>query len=421
MLACANALVRGLGFALRIVLGRLMGAEALGVMELGHSAHMICVVPLTAGLPLAVSRLTARRDDGSALAAGRSLAWRMCALLLPLWALFSPVMAGLLGDGRTLLPLWVFTPSIAVLGLTAVYNGYCYGRGSVWPPALGTLLEQGVRLALCALLLGFLPRLTVAARAAVPGAAGLGAGCAALLLTRLLLRREGAPLGAPLRAELRRELLRLSLPLTASRLLQTLLRAALGAMLPRRLMAGGMGAAEATAALGMLQGMVLPVLFLPGIFTGALGTVGAPAIARQQGGRLRATALRLFGASLLCGLAGLLALRGLAPLLAARVYRLPALTPLFSAAAPLTLLFALQQAAGSVLAGLGQQKKTLLPTLVGAALTLYLTHGWAATPLGVTGAVYALTLGRAAALLLQLFWVLRLLTGPARREGRSDG
>lgn len=407
VLTAANALVRALGFLLHVALGRLLGAQALGVMELGHSAHMLSIVPVTAGLPLAVSRLTAQREDARALRAGRALALRLSAVLLPLWALLAPLTARLLGDMRTLLPLWVFTPCIAVLGLSAVYNGYCYGRGSAWPPALSTLLEQVLRFALSAALLLSLPNLTVSARAAVPGLATFLAESAALLLLIALLRRGGDALRAPDDPALRREIARLSLPLTLSRLLQTLLRAALGALLPRRLTAGGMLAAQATGALGMLQGMVMPVLFLPGVVTSAVAMVGAPAVARRQGAALRRVTRKLFLSALLCGGLGMLAVAALAPLLSERVYRLPALAPLFRCAAPLTLMFALQQAAATVLSGLGEQKKTLLPTCAGAALTLLLMYRWAASPLALEGAVYALIVGRAAALLWQLAEVAR--------------
>ena len=95
MLACGNAAVRAMGFALRVALSRWLGAEALGVMELAHSAHMLSIVPVTAGLPAAVSRLTALRRDDSALRAGRGLALRMSAVLTPLWALAAPAVAWL--------------------------------------------------------------------------------------------------------------------------------------------------------------------------------------------------------------------------------------------------------------------------------------------------------------------------------------
>ncbi|MBQ9301018.1 MAG: hypothetical protein IJ214_10960, partial [Clostridia bacterium] len=204
------------------------------------------------------------------------------------------------------------------------------------------------------------------------------------------------------------------LPLTGTRLLQTLSRPLTAALLPRTLAVSGMAAGEATAAVGMLHGMVLPVLFLPGIFTAAVGMVGTPAIARRQGGEMRHTALQLFAASLACGLLGWAAVSLAAPFLAGSVYHVPDLAGLFRAAAPLTLFFALQQAAGTLLSGLGQQKKTLLPTIVGTALSILLMCRWAASPLRLYGAIYALIAGRGAALLWQLADVLGVL-GVSRR------
>ena len=70
VLTCANAITRGAGFVLRVVLSRMLGAQAMGVMTLSHSAHMLFITPVTAGLPLAVSRITARHADARALRAG---------------------------------------------------------------------------------------------------------------------------------------------------------------------------------------------------------------------------------------------------------------------------------------------------------------------------------------------------------------
>lgn len=420
VLACANGAVRGLGFLLHVALGRMLGAEALGVFELAHSAHMLAVTPVTAGLPAAVSRVTARRGDGAALAAGRRLATRVSLVFIPAWLLLSPWIAGLLGDPRTLLSLWVCAPCMLAVGLTAVYSGYCYGRGLAWPPALATLTEQAARFALCAVPLLTVSGLTIAARAAIPGAAELLAEAAALTLMVWLLR-EARPRFAPDRA-VEKELVRLSLPLTGTRLMQTLSRALMAALLPRCLVTSGLPAARATAAVGMLHGMVMPVLFLPGILTAALGMAGAPAIARREGAALRRMAGQLTLSSLACGLAGWGGIHLLAGFLADTVYREPALRGLFAAAAPLTLLFALGQGASTLLAGLGEQKKALLPTAVGTALTLLLTARWAASPLRLYGAVYALLTGRAVTVLWQLAAALPAFTPRSAAPAEpSDG
>ena len=56
--ACCGALVRAMGFGLRLWISRLLGAEALGVTELASGAHMLALTPASAGLPSAVSRMT---------------------------------------------------------------------------------------------------------------------------------------------------------------------------------------------------------------------------------------------------------------------------------------------------------------------------------------------------------------------------
>jgi stage V sporulation protein B len=61
--ACCGALVRAMGFGLRLWISRLLGAEALGVTELASGAHMLALTPAAAGLPSAVSRLTAKAEN----------------------------------------------------------------------------------------------------------------------------------------------------------------------------------------------------------------------------------------------------------------------------------------------------------------------------------------------------------------------
>ena len=61
--AGSGALVRALGFGLRLWLSRRLGAEALGIMELASGAHQLALTPAAAGLPGAMSHLTARAGD----------------------------------------------------------------------------------------------------------------------------------------------------------------------------------------------------------------------------------------------------------------------------------------------------------------------------------------------------------------------
>lgn len=370
VLTGANIITRALGFGLRLMLASRLGAEALGVHELSCGVHMLFIAPLCAGLPMAVSRETAKTKTDTALNAGRALAFRAGLPLMLLLMLLSPLLARMLGDIRTLPSLWMFAPCIPILALSGVYNGYCYGVSDAWPPALSELTEQVMRIALAAGLLSVSAQYPLSARAAIPAVCTMLAELAGLFLVKRLVRIKKAPAE---RAMIKR-LARQAAPLSVMRVCATLLRMLCGVLVPYMLVRSGLSQREATARYGMLAGMVMPVLFLPGMLTGALSLVMTPAAASRQGdkgalsGMLRRAMPLGIGAGAAC--AALVYL--LAPFIAGRLYHLPELTPLLKMMSPLSLLMAAQQMVSGPLAGLGKQKHLLWCVLAGAPVSIAL-------------------------------------------------
>lgn len=406
VLTASNVAVRALGFWMRIWFARTMGAEAVGLMELASSAHMLWITPVTAGLPLAVSSTVAQGENaGAVLLSARRLVVRVCCILLPLALVFSPWIARLLGDERTLPALWAFLPCMPILGLSAAYNGYCYGIGTTVPPAASEIVEQGLRFLLSAALLYGLHNATIAWTAALPAAAtavgeGVGVALVACMVHPLLrgAQRERNP-------SLERRLWRLSLPVTLMRLLSTGVRTLSAIIIPIRLRVSGMAAAEATARLGMLQGMALPLVLMPSVFTSALAMVSAPALASRKRSRpaLRRLVGQVLPAALGISLLSAAAVYWGAPVIASRLYRQPELFPLLRTLSPLVVVFGVQQVCSSMLSGLGLQRKVLVASLLGALLTLALTWLWAASPsLRLLGCAYAMIAGQTLTLLINL-------------------
>ena len=282
VLSAANIATRGLGFVMRVFLSRRMGAEITGVLELASSAHMLWIAPVTAGIPMAVATETAAGRGQQALLAGKRLALRICMVLLPLLALGMPLIVHILGDLRTLPALLCYLPCLPILALSAAVNGYCYGAGDTLPPASSELFEQALRFLLCVLALSALPRLSAGFTAAIPAFATLVGEAAGLWLVLWMLRRNGVPLAGHRDREMEKKLWTLSVPMTWMRLSTAVTRTAGSIMIPLRLRASGLGIAEATARLGMLNGMAMPWVMLPGVFTGALAMVAGPAIARRH-------------------------------------------------------------------------------------------------------------------------------------------
>lgn len=419
--AVSGALVRALGFFLRLWTGRLLGAEAVGIMELAASAHALAVTPGAAGVPGAVSRLTAQarteEERQRVLRAGRQVAGGIGGLCSLLLLSLSPWIAGWLGDARTLPALLFYGLCPLLIALSSVEDGAFFGRGRALPPAISELGEQLVRLGAVAALAFLLPRLPPAFSAAWVAAGALLGEAAGLIIVRALSGRIAIP---PFDAgALRKKIGALALPLILNRLTHTGLRSLSALVIPLRLEAGGLTHREAVSRLGMLNGMVLPLMFLPGLITGALAAVGGPAMARCRSGKAeRRLAGRVLLGAAAAGCGGGALLYGLSPFLAQRLYGLPELTPLIRFACPLAAVTGVQQAASGLMTGLGLQKKTLLISLPGSLITLLFTWLWVPHQ-GMEGAIAASLLGHGLTLICCGITLFFRLTGDRQAKAET--
>ncbi|HML46851.1 MAG TPA: oligosaccharide flippase family protein [Clostridia bacterium] len=432
VLSGANFFVRILGFVMRIWLSRTLGAEAMGVMELASSAHMLWIAPVTSGLPMAVSRHTARAQASNdplrmrqTLVAGRRLAAIISWIMLPVLLLLAPVIARLLGDARTLPALLFYIPCLPILGLSAVYNGYFYGAGNTLPPALSEFTEQVIRFGLCVAALTLLPQMRAAYAAAVPAAAtAVGEGMG-LLLVVVALRTVHAPEKVAMPKGLMKSLWRLSLPMTVMRVSNTLMRTVNAILIPARLRVSGLMAAEATARFGMIHGMAMPLVMLPAVVTGALAMVAAPAFAARENNpaAMRRLLIRVMVPTLLLSILAMGVIWFGAPLFAQRLYRQAELESLLRVLCPCVLLMGIQQVFGGILAGLGQQRRALYASLAGAIVTVVLNYFLAALPsLRLTGVAIAMQAGQVLTLAMNLRYLLLASSRAAQRaqEARSQ-
>jgi len=402
VLTIANAYTRALGFVLRLMTARLMGAQALGVMELASSAVMLAITPVTAGVPTAMSRLAAQKgaDERAVLRAGLSLVKRLTAWLVPGMLLLSPLIAWLLGDMRTLLSILTSLPMIGLLGLCAVYSGWFYGRDDVATPALSECAEQTVRCMLALLLLISFRHSSIAVTAALPNLAEVSAGIVVWWMFHHKSPRLTGVIPSPI---IRREILRLTAPTTGARLCQTALRALNAVLLPVCLRRSGLSADAATAQFGLLNGMAMPLLMLPGIVTGAICMVATPAVARQEGQhtRLQRTMRQLLWSAAGVGAAAMIALFLGADFFSTRLYRQAALTPLLRLMAPAALLMAIQQVQFGLITGLGLQNKALTGTVCASFLSLGVTALLCPLP-GIR--LYGAAIATLAGTLMRVLW-----------------
>ncbi len=309
LLTAVGLFTQVLGFFYRIALSRLAGAEVMGLYQLIMPVYSVLLSLTAVGLTVAVSTLSARYralDDWGAV---RRVLGRGVALFL---TLFLPLGAGLilcsdavsvylLGDARTQLGIILLVPCVLLTGIENLHKHCFYGLGNVRPPAASETVEQLVRVAaVLGLLWVFLPQNNERTVGLI--VAGMIV-CEVFSVATLvaLFRRQDARMDLrPSAAKVTwRQMLSIAVPVGCTSLLGTLMGSANSVLIPRELVRGGMDAASAISAFGVLCGMTMPMLMLPTGLISALGLTMVPGLARQaalgQWGSIRATLDRVMG------------------------------------------------------------------------------------------------------------------------------
>jgi len=415
-LSASHFLVRVIGLIMRIWLSRELGAMAMGLVELASSAQMLLITPVVSGFPAAMSRMCAKADPPGQIRVLRSGVLLSLLVSLPLTLLafaFRTPLCLWLGDVRTMPALLAYLPCLPVLGASCALNSYCYGTGRSAMPAICEILEQIVRFFLTIRLVSLLRGWPQMLRAAAPALGTLAGETIALMLMLILIGQ--ALFITPAhgsRRETMRELITLALPLTGMRLVSSLMRTVQSVLIPARLQVSGMAAAEALSRLGMMNGMLMPVLMLPSFVTCSLSMVAAPELTRRQsqGRPQKRLAARILATTLGIGLAAMLAVFLLAPVFAIRLYRQAELLPLLRRCCVLVPLMALCQVTSSLMHGLGLQGTSLRISIGASLLSTLLMYTLAAQPsLRLWGVIIAMAAAQAVTFGLSLRALLRAI------------
>ena len=288
-----SVLSQVLGFVYRVCLSRLVGAQVMGLYQLVMPVYSVLMSVTAIGLTAAGSNLTSRYlalDNVRAVRQTvRSCTTLFLCLMLPVAAvtalLYDPISVYLLGDARTQLGLVLLLPCVALTGVENIHKHFFYGAGEVRPPAVVELLEQLIRAgAVLGLLVLFLPQnpeRTVGLIVAGMILCEIFSAVTLLLLFRRRMGRMGLRGEGERRGRLYRRVAVMALPVGATALLGNLMGAVNAALIPQKLVAGGMLRSRAMEEFGVLCGMTMPMLSLPTVFLGALNLVMMPRVARS--------------------------------------------------------------------------------------------------------------------------------------------
>jgi stage V sporulation protein B len=433
ILLVAGLLNRILGFVPRIMLPRLIGAEGVGLYQLGWPFLSVILTIVIGGIPLAVSKLVAQSEAEHNERRTRTVLKVSLTLSLTLALLFTGVCllasswitSNLLTDSRVYYTFISMSPIIVIVAVSAVFRGYFQGKHNMIPSATSQIAETIVRIIImliCAYMLLPYGIEYAAAGAMIGVVAGEIAGVLVLYLhyrhhTKKQLPQVSSTIGnSPKlgRLHILRSLLRITVPVTGSRLVGASSYLFELILITQSLAAAGVVTAIATAQYGALQGMVIPILLLPSALTGALSTSLIPSLseaaARKDYDTVRIRMHQSMRLALLAGAPFAVILFVLADPLTTLLYKHSEVGSMLAMMAPVALLIYIQGPLQAALQALDRPGVALINTLIGAGVKLLLIYLLVRQPeLGIRGAIIASNVNIVLVTLLHLFSVKRWL------------
>lgn len=303
ILLATSILLRGLGFAYQMLIVRFAGTEAVGLLNMSFPFYIILVVLATAGMPVAIAKLTAEyvsRGREEQITSMMRTAFllvgilSLCGLAAALWVL--PRLFVLLGtEDRVARCFCVLIPGILIVPFSSVMRGYFQGMQQMIYPSLGQVAEQVIRVVSGLILIVWVcPRDVISLAMGLAAAAMLGELGGLILLWGFYLytrHKQIRKAGSRTRQSgpVLPDLLALGLPTTFTRLTSSVDMAIEASLVPFCLMAVGYNASQAAGIYGQFSGVAVSLITIPTVLTGALATALIPAVSEADAAKNQRT------------------------------------------------------------------------------------------------------------------------------------
>jgi stage V sporulation protein B len=301
-MTASGVISRIIGFFYRIFLSRTIGAEALGIYQLIAPVFSICFALTASSIQTAISKfvgdsigvcsdpLCGEKKARTYLLIGLLLS---CALSLPvsffLYGKADWIAEALLKEGRCAPLLRLLSFSLLPCCIHACINGFYYGKKRAGIPSACQVVEQVARVGSVWLLYQITQEkgLPFSAYHAVVGlvlseVAGLLFGLTAYATEKRLPKGSYKSLKGSL-GKMARMFGAMVFPLTLNRLLVACSASLENLLIPQKLQLFGYSNTDALTIYGVLTGMTMSIILLPGVLTNSFSVLLLPAISEAKG------------------------------------------------------------------------------------------------------------------------------------------
>lgn len=316
VLAFSGICAKTFDFAFRTYYSVKLGAEGVGLLALGFGLHGVMLTVATAGLGVATSKIVSeyleQREYGAVRQSMKIAVYGVACLSLIIILLTfigaDAIAEYALGDARISTGLCCLAPSILFMGISYCLKGYFYAARKAWIPAGSEFLEQGVKFAAISTFLAiFLPCGISYGCAAVFAGISIGEFSSCMYLTLFFLRETVSMKKGERRRGIPLAIIKISFPSMLSSFAGSALRMQEEVWIVSAFKGYGMSHSGAVSSLGIIYGMVMPMLVFPLTLAGSVTTLLVTEIARRNTltdkSRLIGLVKRVYRAGVVAGIA----------------------------------------------------------------------------------------------------------------------
>lgn len=422
ILTIAALITRVFGFANRIYLSHLIGAEGMGLFQLVVPIYMLSYTICCSGIFTAVSKLIAEekaKHNHSNLTrivrVATTIAFLLSLLIMVILVTNSDLIARrLINEPRTGLAIKIMAFSIPFTAIASCIKAYFYGLKYPTVPAITQVLEQMTRIAIIYFLSAmFIPMgLTYACAMAVIGM--VGGEIISLFITVICYKWNHHKKSKRKPDRLRvitKKIAAIAIPITSNRLITTLLISIETILIPTQLQASGLNHSDALGIYGILTGMALPLIMFPTVFTNSISLMLLPTVSAAAANKnkrmINFTTSKTMKLTILIGIISTFLFLSFGKTLGVMVYNEEYVGVLLTILAWLCPFIYLQATLGSILNGLNKQLIVFRNNVIG--LTIRIAFIFLLIPLyGLKGYLWGLLCSYVIVALLNIIHLIRI-------------
>lgn len=286
ILLIGGGITKVLGLVIKMVMGRLIGAEGLGLYMLILPTFSLFIGISQFGLPIALSKLVAEdtKNNKRLFASVIPISMAINILLIILIWLFAGVLANdLLRNSDTYYGILAISVVIPFISLSSICRSYFFGKEKMIPHVISNIVEDLVRLVIMIIGIPFFLKKGVSYAVCFLILSNVISESTSIIVLLLFLPKKFSIKACDLRPSkmYMKESLSIGIPNTCGRLVGSIGYFLEPILLTTILHYVGYSSSFITNQYGVLSGYVMPILLLPSFFTGAISNALLPIISKE--------------------------------------------------------------------------------------------------------------------------------------------